>query len=541
MKISHKLILILTTLSVCLLGISTFGWIETEKQHASIKTIYEDRVIPLRDLKVIADAYAVSIIDLTNKTNAGLIKAEDAFQDIDSAQLLIKKTWQKYIATKLTPEELKLTQEADQLFVSANASIEGLLTFLGTKQGLISNELLDYDGSLYTTIDPISNKINALVELQLDVAASEYEYSTEQYRTISFLSIVGIIVGVIASIASFIVGSAIISQLSHLGAEPLELSLNIKKIADGNLSLKIKDEGARDGSIVKEINKMSGQLNLVINDVGQVSSNLTTTADYLLTSSEKTMHELHNQQQQTEQVAAAMHEMSATIAEVARNAQNVAENSLMAEREVNDGDSIVSTTLQSITSLVTDVENASGVISQLESDSGEIGKILEVIRGIAEQTNLLALNAAIEAARAGEQGRGFAVVADEVRTLASRTHSSTQEIQAMIQRLQQGVSNAVMVMEKSRINSHETVGFANKTQNILQSIKRSVSEINGKNIQIATATEEQTMVAEEMHRNITSISRVTESTVASIIEVERSSRKLTSYSSQLKSKIAFFK
>lgn len=541
MKISHKLILILTTLSLCLLGISTFGWIETEKQHTSIKTIYEDRVIPLRDLKVIADAYAVSIIDLTNKTNAGLIKAEDAFKDINSAQILIKKTWQKYIATKLTPEEFKLTQEADQLFVSADASIERLLTFLKTKQGFISNELLDYDGSLYTTIDPISNKINALVELQLDVAASEYEYSETQYRTISFLSIVGIIVGVIASIASFIVGSAIISQLSHLGAEPLELSLNIKKIADGNLSVKIKDEDAREGSIVKEINKMSGQLNLVINDVGEVSSNLTTTADYLLASSEKTMHELHNQQQQTEQVAAAMHEMSATIAEVARNAQNVAENSLLAEREVDDGDKIVSTTLQSIMSLAKDVENASAVISQLESDSGEIGKILEVIRGIAEQTNLLALNAAIEAARAGEQGRGFAVVADEVRTLASRTHSSTQEIQAMIQRLQQGVSNAVTVMEKSRTNSHETVGFANKTQNILQRIKKSVSEINGKNIQIATATEEQTMVAEEMHRNITSISRVTELTVSSINEVERSSRKLTSYSSQLKSKISFFK
>lgn len=541
MKISSKLILILSSLSIGLLVISVFGWDGNRKQHTSIQTIYEDRVIPLRDLKVIADAYAVSIIDLTNKTNAGLIKAEDASRDINAAQLLIKKTWQKYIATKLTTEELTLTQEADQLFVSADASIERLLIFLKTKQGSIPGELSDYDGALYSTIDPISNKINELVELQLDVAASDYEYSANQYRTISFLNIVGIMVGILASIASFIVGSAIISQLSHLGAEPLELSLNIKKIADGNLSVKIKDEDAREGSIVKEINKMSGQLNLVINDVGEVSSNLTTTADYLLTSSEKTMRELHNQQQQTEQVAAAMHEMSATIVEVARNAQNVAENSLMAEREVNDGDKIVSTTLQSIMSLAKDVENASAVISKLESDSGEIGKILEVIRGIAEQTNLLALNAAIEAARAGEQGRGFAVVADEVRTLASRTHSSTQEIQSMIQRLQQGVYNAVTVMEKSRTNSHETVGFANKTQNILQSIKKSVSEINGKNIQIATATEEQTMVAEEMHRNITDISRVTELTVASINDVERSSRKLTEYSSQLKSKIAFFK
>jgi methyl-accepting chemotaxis protein len=233
--------------------------------------------------------------------------------------------------------------------------------------------------------------------------------------------------------------------------------------------------------------------------------------------------------------------MSATIAEVARNAQGAAENSLSAEQEVNDGSTIVAASLQSIISLAKDVENASAVIAKLENDSDEIGKILEVIRSIAEQTNLLALNAAIEAARAGEQGRGFAVVADEVRTLASRTHSSTQEIQAMIHRLQEGVSNAVHVMGKSQANSQDTVGYANKTQAILQRIKKSVSEINGKNIQIATATEEQTMVAEEIHRNITNISHVTELTVSSIAEVDKSSRKIASYSSQLKNKISFFK
>jgi methyl-accepting chemotaxis protein len=541
MKISHKLILILSALSLCLLFISIFGWIGSKNQHASIQTIYEDRVIPLRDLKIIADAYAVSIIDLTNKTNAGLITAENAAKEISNTEQLIKQKWQKYIATTLTSEESRLSKEAEHLFISADESINNLLGFLQTKHGLIPNELTAYDGPLYATVDPISNKINELVELQLNVVDREYKNSSDEYDNISLLNIIGILVGISASIASFMVGSAIISQLSHLGAEPLELSINIKKIADGNLSLKIDDTDAREGSIVKEINKMSAQLNLVITDVNEVSSNLTTTADHLLASSEKTMHDLHNQQQQTEQVATAMHEMSATITEVARNAQEVAENSVVTQQVVDDGGAIIDTSLESIRSLVNNVENAFNVISQLKNDSSEIGKILEVIQSIAEQTNLLALNAAIEAARAGEQGRGFAVVADEVRTLASRTHSSTQEIQTMIQKLQGGVSNAVNVMEKSRSNSHETADYANKTQEILQSIKKSVSEIIGKNIQIATATEEQTMVADEIHQNITNISSVTELTVSSITEVEKSSRKLATYSSHLKSKISFFK
>ena len=541
MKISHKLILILSVLSLSLLVIGAFGWVAFKQQHASIQTIYEDRVIPLRDLKVIADAYAVSIIDLTNKTNAGLISAEDAAKELVKAEQLIKQKWQKYTSTTLTPKEKKLTEEANVLFVAADNSLDKLLAFLQTKRGKIPDELGDYDGSLYTSIDPISNKINELVELQLDVVAQEYQQSTDQYQTIQMLNITGVIVAIIASIASVIVGSAIISQLSLLGSEPRELSNNIKEIAAGRLSLKIDETRAREGSVVKEINKMSGQLNNVIGDVNNVSNDLTATARHLLASSEKTMYELHNQQQQTEQVATAMHEMSATIAEVARNAQETAENSVAAEKEVDEGSSVVGQSLQSIVLLAKDVENAVTVISHLKNDSDEIGKILEVIRSIAEQTNLLALNAAIEAARAGEQGRGFAVVADEVRTLASRTHSSTQEIQAMIHRLQGGVSNAVEVMEKSQSNSQETVSYANKTQLILNNIKKSVSDINGKNMQIATATEEQTMVAEEIHRNISNISQVTELTVSSITDVEKSSRKLADYSAQLKNKIAFFK
>lgn len=541
MKISHKLVIILTTLSVFLLAISVFGWNAVKRQHAGIETIYKDRVIPLRDLKVIGDSYAVSIIDLTNKTNAGIISAEVAKSELTKAQQLIGEKWRGYMSTYLTDEEKKLATEADKLFAPADVHIRDLINFLQTKQGIITGELNNYDGPLYTSIDPISTKISELVDLQLTIVDKEYKTSSAQFENAKLICMAGIVIALLASVASLLVGSTIISQLSCLGGEPAEVATTVQAIARGNLSLTINDRHAKDGSIVKEMNQMCRQLNTVISDVGAVSTELHKTSEQLTQNSQRTIMELQAQHQQTEQAATAMHEMTATIAEVARNAQNAAQASHAADNEVADGNKLVETALRSILGLTNEVEEAAKVITQLASDSTEIGKILEVIRSIAEQTNLLALNAAIEAARAGEQGRGFAVVADEVRTLASRTHSSTQEIQAMINRLQSGVSNAVTVMGKSRSEAQETVVYAEKIQSVLKSIQLSVSDINGMNLQIATAAEEQTMVADEIHRNITSINEVTDSTERSVTEFGQNSRELAEFATQLKTKISYFK
>lgn len=541
MKISHKLVIILTTLSIFLLAISIFGWHAIKLQHASIETIYKDRVIPLRDLKIIGDSYAVSIIDLTNKTNAGIISAEAAHGELTKAQQLIGAKWRDYMATQLTTEEKKLATEADKLFAPADVHIRDLIIFLQNKHGMISGELNEYDGSLYTSIDPISTKISELVDLQLTIVDEEYKHSSSQFETAKLICIAGIAIALLASIASLFVGSTIINQLSCLGGEPDAVAVTVQAIARGDLSLKIDDRHARDGSIVKEMNQMCRQLNSVIGDVGAVSNELHKTSEQLTQNSQRTIVELQAQHQQTEQAATAMHEMTATIAEVARNAQNAAQASHAADNEVADGNKLVDTALRSILGLTNEVEEAAKVITQLASDSTEIGKILEVIRSIAEQTNLLALNAAIEAARAGEQGRGFAVVADEVRTLASRTHSSTQEIQAMINRLQSGVANAVTVMGKSRSEAQETVIYAEKIQTVLKSIQMSVSDINGMNLQIATAAEEQTMVADEIHRNITGINEVTDSTERSVTEFGQNSRELAEFAAQLKAKISYFK
>ncbi|PUA29481.1 MAG: hypothetical protein B0W54_02515 [Cellvibrio sp. 79] len=540
MKISHKLIVILAVLCLFLLLMSSMGWTTFRAQHASLETIYKDRVIPLRDLKVIADAYAVSIIDLVNKTNAGLTTAEDALAEVDTANQLIEKKWQAYITTHLIPQEEKLVNEATQLFQPANNSIHELRTVLQGKKGLIPGELDNFDGELYKTIDPISNKITQLINLQLDIVDNEHNSSSARYERISLLSTIGIVTAILASIASFFVGSTIIAQLSKLGTEPADLAVAVKAIADGNLSSRVDEKSAKEGSIARETNKMAEQLQNVILSVNQVSDQLRLTAGQLKNGSEKTLSDLNTQHQQIEQVATAMNEMTATIAEVARNAQGAAQNSLSADKQVLEGTQLVENSLTSIINLTNDVKEAAAVITRLKTDSLEIGKILDVIRSIAEQTNLLALNAAIEAARAGEQGRGFAVVADEVRTLASKTHTSTQEIQAMIGRLQSGVTNAVQVIDKSLSNSQNTVSYAEQIRHALGEISASVSEINNMNIQIATATEEQTMVAEEVNRNIININQFTSQTAATVNQVEASSKQLFTYATDIQKKISYF-
>ena len=217
---------------------------------------------------------------------------------------------------------------------------------------------------------------------------------------------------------------------------------------------------------------------------------------------EQSSRGIEQQQHEIDQVATAMNEMAATVQEVARNTANASEAAHGAAMAADKGKVVISESVEAIEALASEVGRAAEVIHRLEADTTSITKILEVISGIAEQTNLLALNAAIEAARAGEQGRGFAVVADEVRTLASRTQTSTKEIQQMIEKLQRGAKEAVAVMESSQEKAKGGVRHAGNAGQSLEEIVAAVGIISDMNAQVATAAEEQSAVAEEINRNI---------------------------------------
>jgi methyl-accepting chemotaxis protein len=250
--------------------------------------------------------------------------------------------------------------------------------------------------------------------------------------------------------------------------------------------------------------------------------------------------DMGRQKSEVEQVATAMNEMTATVQEVARNTAYTADATGTADGDVRNGKQVVDRTIVDINNLAGKVEEAVAVIQNLAGDSEQIGGVVDVIRGIAEQTNLLALNAAIEAARAGEQGRGFAVVADEVRTLASRTQNSTDEIQQMVQELQGAAENAVMVMEQGQAVAQMSVDQAAKAGESLSAITRSVDTISDMSNQIATAAEEQSAVSDEINQNIVNINSAAEHTLNVTRDSSLANQRLDGEISKLKDMVKQF-
>ncbi|MBO8087504.1 MAG: cache domain-containing protein [Marichromatium sp.] len=311
---------------------------------------------------------------------------------------------------------------------------------------------------------------------------------------------------------------------------------------EGDLTRTIDIHGKDElAELAAAFNLFQSKLRDLIAEVAGGNQQLAAAAEELSATSQQTDDQVRRQQAELEQVATAMNEMTATVAEVARNATEAAAATLQTDQDASAGSQVVASSIASIEVLSQRVEGATEVIARLSEDSAEIGKVLDVIRGIAEQTNLLALNAAIEAARAGEQGRGFAVVADEVRTLASRTQASTTEIQQMIERLQSGTSQAVAAMEESRTQAQESVAMAGEAGSSLEQITRSVSTIKDMNSQIASAAEEQAAVSQEVDRNLINTTQAIEGVSAGATQIKHAAGELAELAAGQQERVGRFK
>jgi len=325
------------------------------------------------------------------------------------------------------------------------------------------------------------------------------------------------------------------TSLKHLG-EVME------RVAAGDMTVRFQARSRDElGELGAVFNGTVARIRELIERVGRTVAEVEGQASRVETVSGESNQAVAGQRDQIEQVATAMNEMAATAQEVARSAAAAVDSAQSVNQETETGRALLEAQVASIRRLAGEIEQSVAVINQLAADSATISQVLVVIKGIAEQTNLLALNAAIEAARAGEAGRGFAVVADEVRNLALRTQQSTEEIESMIDRLQSGVGAAVKAMNVSHAMADGTVNESAKVQQALENVLGAVSMIVDQNRQIAAAAEQQTAVAHDIDQNIVAINRASERTAEGANQTEQSSRELSQLVGQLKALIGAFR
>lgn len=361
------------------------------------------------------------------------------------------------------------------------------------------------------------------------IALMTQQVEDEVQTTMLFITGIGLALLVIFGFVASIFSVSLTSPLKRVSEALQDMSKG-----DGDLTQRLEVTSQDEvGQLAHGFNGFADKIHGLVGDVKQAVTELSSATTRMNSVAQSTHQEVSGQREETEQVAAAIHEMAMAVQQVAESAGQAAEAAAEADGAANDGLNIVSATIESIGDLAESVNSSADVIEQLHNDADQIGNVVNVIKDIADQTNLLALNAAIEAARAGEQGRGFSVVADEVRSLANRTQQSTDEIQAMIEKLQTGARRAVSVMTSSRENTSETISSAQRTSDSLGSITASVGTISEMNTHIATAAEQQTSVADEVSRNIHKIADIAEQAHGNAEQLSSTTRELASLEQRL--------
>ena len=368
-----------------------------------------------------------------------------------------------------------------------------------------------------------------LYKIQLDRRDSE---SADARNLQLICTLLALILGVLAAVI-------ITRQITRPLRETLAV---VERIASGDLTHTMTVTRRDELGVLQQgIQRMGSTLRNLIGGIRDSVVQIASAAEELSAVTEQTSAGVNSQKVETDQVATAMHEMSATVAEVARNAEQASEAASTADKEARAGDKVVAEAIVQIERLAAEVLRSTDAMTVLEQESDKIGKVMDVIKAVAEQTNLLALNAAIEAARAGEAGRGFAVVADEVRGLAQRTQKSTEEIEALVAGLQNGTRQVSSIMLSSRELTNSSVTLTRKAGTSLESITLTVSNIQAMNQQIAAGAEEQSAVAEEISRSIISVRDVSEQTASASEETAASSVELARLGGQLQTMVSHFK
>ena len=479
-------------------------------------------------------AQLAMVIALANNDSADITRRNDS---VTEAKGRFAKAVADYgrLAFNATDEEQTYAalQPAGEAYFSAHDQLY---------QAVMQNDsarIGDYrDGLTRTTLEQATKLTMTLREINDRIGVAMEKSNDQAYQSAKQLSVA---IGLVTLIFVVLVAWYLTQQIKQPVNKLLEL---VGKVAAGDLAANLDLKWFNNdelGKLAKGFGEMQGNLRNLVSEVSGSVVQLSSAAEEISAVARQSASNMNNQQHELNQLATAMNEMQATVQEVSRNTSDAASAATQVSSSAELGANTVNDSIKRIEQVAGAIESTAVVIRQLGDDSRNIGMVLEVIRGIAEQTNLLALNAAIEAARAGEQGRGFAVVADEVRTLAKRTQDSTSQINTIIAELQQRAEQAGTTMQQSQEMMNSTVSTAREAGLSISEISNSVESISHMNIQIATATEEQGAVSEELNRNVVNISHASEEVAAGATQMAQACNDLNHLATQLQEMVRRFR
>lgn len=531
-SIRSKLWMLVLFPLICITILSVLAVFGMRSMNQATSKVNTESVQQIAVLNNISALYAVNVIDAVNKAHVGLMLRQEALRSATEAQSDAASAWARYMNQPMSDEEYSLAEATQTLIDSVNQTLEIV------KEELTQTESLEGAvHKLYGKVDPLSAGLGKLIEFQLKSSDENVGYLETLYSRYSSILIV---ISLVTLLTFTVMGLWIFQCIS----EPLTiLRVTLSKLQrEQDLTLVVpiirKDEF---GMVAHALNDMVSYFRKLIGEMHEVAEELSKGAEELNKLGLNSLERISQQHIETDQSVTAINEMSVTVNEIARNTSHAAIAASQAEKKAEDGQVVVKETIDNMALLSEKLKDTSKTLQNLANESENINQVMGVIRAIAEQTNLLALNAAIEAARAGEQGRGFAVVADEVRVLAQRTQNSTGEIENTVNRLQHNANQAVDSMDKGMhevVRTNELMLTCGKS---LGEIVSSVNELNGLNTQVAAAAEEQSKVTEEISRSMVNISDVALHTSDSATHVSKKCQSLDEMAKLMKSQVSQFK
>ncbi len=517
-----------------MLAVGGLGILHLQAANKEFASVFKDRVIPLQQLKVVADMYAVNIVDTTHKTRNQNLTWAQGIGNVEEAQGKLASSWNDYKLSYMDADEKKLADEAEALMKVADQGVARLKDIMRTQD---SEQIASFSiHELYPAIDPISAKISELVDLQLKRAEAGYHHAEEEYVAARNQALGLLLCALVLGIwASHLIMTAI--------GRPLVVATQAaQRIAGGDLTQTVELHGDNEiGKLLVAIGEMQAQLVQMIRHIHHGVAQVSSAAVQLAAASQQVSASSEQQSEATASVAAAVEELTVSIDHVADGAENAERMAALSGKISGAGGQQVHEATEEMARIAESVNETAQQIGELGAQAQQIDSIVGVIKDVAEQTNLLALNAAIEAARAGEQGRGFAVVADEVRKLAERTTNSAQEITSMVGSIQAHTGLAVSSMEKGSKRVAEGVVLTERAGQSMQEISSSSSAVVGAVTDIANALQEQKAASSEIARNVEHIAQMTEENSAAVSEVASAANQMEKLSFELQQAVAGFR